>query len=102
MKEEKWDVYCTQETWKLGDFELEIDGYTIIHHNAETKESGNMNPDCRVQRGVALFLSPEFSNAYKLAGAPPPPTTSPQTGNFSGRFIGIPLTFDNYDDYGKK
>ena len=52
-------------------------------------------------RGVAIFLSPEFASAYKNAGAPEP-TTTPNSGEFSGRFIGVPLLFNNYDDYGKK
>jgi hypothetical protein len=91
------DAYLLQETWDNGDWEKEIRGYLVIHHNHE-KEEGRKG---RERRGVAIILSPKFKQAYVRAGRPKPITTDPK-GEYSGRFIGISLHFPNIDSFGKK
>lgn len=49
-------------------------------------------------RGVAIFLNLHFIKAYNKAGSPSP-VYAPK-GDVEGSFIGIPLVFNNYDDYG--
>ena len=67
----------------------------MLHHNTETR----VNKMGRDPKEVAIFLNSYFIKAYIKAGSPPP-TYMPK-GDFEGRFIGIPLIFDNYDDYGE-
>ena len=38
MLENNIDAYTIQETWLTGDWEKEIRGYLIIHHNHERNE----------------------------------------------------------------
>ena len=72
------------------------EGYLFLNHNASEKEN-----DGRITKGVGMILSPEFAEAYTKAGAPTPITT-PNSGENAGRFIGVPLMFQKYDDYGKR
>ena len=92
------DAYLIQETWLTGDWEKEIRGYLVIHHNHEPKKEKKKG---REKHGVAIILSPHFKQAYKRAGRPKPITTG-QKGKHSGRFIGITLAFPDLDTNGKK
>ena len=101
-------AYLIQETWLPGDWETDIRGYLIIHHNhgIEKGKEGKSEPKKtkkrgREKRGVAIILSPSFRQAYRHAGNPKPIVSDPK-GQYSGRFIGITLCFPNFDSHGKK
>ena len=92
------DAYLLQETWLTVDWEKEIRGYLVIHHNQE-KDKKKKKKKGREKRGVAIILSPYFRTAFEKAGKPKPITTD-QKGIHSGRFIGISLHFPNFHSYG--
>ena len=52
-------------------------------------------------KGVCIILSPEYYNAWKAAGSPPPITTDPK-GQFAGRFISLTVKFQSFDSSGKR
>ena len=91
MRRDNIDVYLIQETWDESDWIKEINGYTVLHHNNENKQS---------RTGVVIVLSPRFSAAWKQAGALDPLKTA-RGSTFDGRFIGVKLRFPKKDDYGK-
>ena len=93
------DAYLLQETLLTGDWEKEIRGYLVIHHNHDKDKKKKKKG--REKRGVAIILSPYFRKAFEKAGKPKPITTD-QKGIHSGRFIGISFHFPNFDSYGKK
>jgi hypothetical protein len=88
-----------QETWCIGDYEREIRGFLVLHHNYNERE-----PDWtgRERRGVAIILSPRFRKAYERAGSLPPIKTPQDNPRFKGCFIGVTLRFPNFDSYGKR
>jgi hypothetical protein len=93
---------CTlQETWSKGDWEREIRGYLVIHHNYEERDNDWSNKG-RERRGVAIILSPMFKKAYERAGRPTPITTPLNDADYKGRFIGVSLSFPNADSYGNR
>jgi hypothetical protein len=101
MMENEVGIMAVQETWSIGNWEKEIRGYLVIHHNYEARNSTWSNRG-RERRGVAIILSPMFKKAYERAGRPPPITTSQRDTNFVGRFIGIALSFPKIDTWGKR
>jgi len=96
MEEHNIDAYLVQETNMRGSWEKLVKrdsgSYLILHHNHDEDANG---------RGVAIFLSPAFVMAYERAGRVEPITTD-ATGQFCGRFIGIWISYPNYDSYGKR
>ena len=97
MIEVQYDAFLIQETWLTGNWEKEIRGYLVIHHNHEKDKLKKRGQE---KRGVAIVLSPYFRKASEDAGSPKSIRTS-QKRMFSGRFIGITLQFPNTDSYGK-
>lgn len=81
MREENIDAYLLQETWEEMDWIQEIDGYTIFHHNSNKKHE---------RKGVAIILSPRFSQAWRDAGGLDPITTE-RGSEFEGRFIAVKI-----------
>ena len=74
-----------QETWEEGDlFDIEIGSYHIFCHNCSSGDTGRE----RLFKGVAIGLDPEYYQAWKRAGSPPPNTTKADDA-FPGRFISI-------------
>ena len=66
MKEQRLQVTCLMETWRVTKEGLEIeeiDGFLIIHHG-ETAKSCN-----RGRNGVAIILNPEARAACELGGS---------------------------------
>ncbi|KAL7528091.1 hypothetical protein ACHAXR_002261, partial [Thalassiosira sp. AJA248-18] len=85
MRQDDIGAWLIQETWEEDDeFDVEIGGYHIFRHNKATGESGKDH----LFKGVAIVLSPDYYQAWKAAGSPPPITTDP-TSQFAGRFISI-------------
>ena len=83
MQDGRIDVYLMQETWDKNDWIKEReDGYTVFHHNNDSKQS---------RTGVAIILSPRYSKAWKTAGGLDPIQTP--KGKFEGRFMGLCLQF---------
>ena len=92
MRRDNIDVYLLQETWDEGDWTKIVDGYTIFHHNNMEKKS---------RTGVAIILSPKFSEAWKRAGGLDP-LKNTRGGMFEGRFIGVKLKFPLVSDTGRQ
>ena len=96
MEEHNIDAYLVQETNMRGSWEKLIErdsgSYLILHHNHDEDANG---------KGVAIFLSPAFVMSYERAGRVEPITTD-ATSQFCGRFIGIWISYPNYDSYGKR
>ena len=96
----KNSIYCIQETWLDGDFVKEINGYIMFHHGLKKQICS------RGQKGVAIILSPEFYNYYKLSGARPLIIPDNENNEEFGRFIGIYLSLhvktNNKGAYSKK
>jgi hypothetical protein len=96
MKNENWDAACLQETWRLGTDDLYINDYLIFFWSNLTK----INTRGLVMGGVCIILSPTFNQAHKKNGRE---VIILETGKiFEGRIIGVPLTFPNVDNNGKK
>ena len=55
---------CIQETWLNGQFIVEHDGYTFIHHGIEP----NADQSKRGKEGVAIVLSRDALNAWNATG----------------------------------
>jgi len=88
MKSHDIDVFLAQETWITGDFSKTINGYRMLHHGLSSHCSH------RGERGVAIFLSPTATKAYKEANEmPPKKSSSDHTTTTGGRFISIDLIF---------
>jgi hypothetical protein len=62
MMENEVGIMAIQETWSIGDWEKEIRGYLVIHHNYKARDSTWSNRG-RERRGVAIILSPMFKKA---------------------------------------
>jgi hypothetical protein len=98
MKTEQWEAACLQETWRLGTDDFHIDNYDIFFQGNLVKT----NTKGRVMGGVCIILLPTFDLAYKKSGKETITIPVSEGENFEGRFIGIPLTFPNTDNNGKK
>ncbi len=61
MKRLEIHIYLIQETLLENDWTASYDGYTIFHHNDTKKEHR--------RTGVAIILSPLFTNYWKDAGS---------------------------------
>jgi hypothetical protein len=101
MMEKDIGVITIQETWQRGEWEKVIRGYLVIHRNYENR------PECLKQsrrecRGVAIILSPKFKKAYERDGRHPPIAFPREHERYSGRFVGITVSFPNTDSYGKR
>jgi hypothetical protein len=96
MKSENWDAACLQETCRLRTDDLYIDDYHIFFQGNLTKT----NTRGQVMGGVCIILSPIFHQAHKKNGRE---VIKLEKGkNFEGRIIGVPLTFPNVVNNGKK
>jgi hypothetical protein len=61
-------AWLLQKTWEEGDnFDTEIGGYHVFRHNAKRGVTGRQH----LYRGIAIILSPQCHEAWKLAGSPP-------------------------------
>jgi hypothetical protein len=81
MKRLEIHTYLIQETWLENDWTVSYDGYTIFHHNVAKK--GHR------RTGVAIILSPLFTNYWKDAGSQKPIVIN--RNDFDGRFIAVKL-----------
>jgi hypothetical protein len=98
MRQHDVGSWLLQETWEEGDnFDTEIGGYHIFRHNADQGTTGRQH----LFRRVAIIFSPQFHDAWKLAGSPSPVIIDP-ADNFPGRFLRLNLKFDSFDKWGKK
>jgi hypothetical protein len=97
------DVHvCTlQETWSKGNWERELRGYLIIHHNYDARDC-DWSKRGRERRGVAIILSPYFKKDYERAGRPTPITTPLDDPDYKGRFVGVSVSFPNIDSFGNR
>ncbi len=84
MKSNNWDAACLQETWRLDDEDLYINGYRIYLQGSSTKP----NNRGRVMGGIAIILSPFFDHTRKAVNTENIKLPAP----FDGRFLAIPLT----------
>jgi hypothetical protein len=96
MKTNNWSAVCLQETWKLGTNSYFIDGYKILEHGHST----NMHTEGRTKAGVCIILNPFLADAHQMAQDIS--ITLPTDHEFEGHFLGIPLTFRDHDNNGKK
>ena len=76
---------CILETWREGDSELDLRGYTVIQHGLPTRVCN------RGSQGVAIVLSPEGAKAWEAAGC--------EKMYFGTRVMAIRLEF--MDDHGR-
>ncbi len=99
MRQDNIGAWFVQETWEEDDkFDVEIGGYHVFRHNCTPGESGRDH----LFKGVCnIILSPEYYNAWKAAGSPPPITTDSK-GQFAGRFISLTVKFQSYNSNGKR
>ena len=95
MEDNEIHAYFIQETWLIGDWTREINGFTIFHHGMEESVCN------RGSRGVAIILSPLLTRAYVREGSLPP-ITSDQKSNSAGRMIGINISFQPKGPHGIK
>ena len=86
-------IYCVQEICILGNSTTVVRDHMVFMHNMNEKEPGSKG---RVKRGVAIILSPVAVDAWREAGSKPPITTL-MVSPFSGRFIGVKLSFPKFD-----
>jgi len=101
MKLHKWAAVCIQETWQLGSTTYYIDDYKIIMHGHTTNSVSPENHRAgRNKAGVCIILNPLFAEAHRRAKENT--VTLPTDHKFEGHFLGVPLTFPNYDNYGKR
>ena len=63
MKQRKIWLYAVQETWRVGDFQMESDGFLFINHGYPERRCN------RGSGGVGFVLSPEARKAWKAAGS---------------------------------
>ena len=96
MKENNWSAVCLQETWKLGNNSYFIDGFKILEHGHST----NMHTEGRTKAGIIIILNPFLAGAHQQAQDAT--ITLPANHEFEGNFLGIPLTFKDHDNSGKK
>ena len=91
-------VYCVQETWVVGNSVVMVRGHMIFLHNRVKRVEGIIG---RNPGGVAIILAPSAVVAWKEPGLSPP-TTTPLTSKFVGRFVGIKMSFPKFDKWGKR
>ena len=96
MKLNNWSAVCLQETWKLGNKTYFIDGYKVIEHGHAT----NDHTEGRTKAGVCIILNPFLAGAHQQAQDTT--ITIPSDHEFEGHFLGLPLTFRDHDNSGKK
>ncbi len=96
MKQNNWSAVCLQQTWKLGNNSYFVDGYKVIEHGHST----NMHTEGRTKAGIIIILNPFLAGAHQKAQDTT--ITLPPNHEFEGHFLGIPLTFQDHDNSGKK
>ena len=97
MRRDNIGAYLVQESWLEGDdFDVDIGGYHVFRHNSYRGDEGRGH----LFKGVAIILSPEYYDAWKAAGSPPPVTTD-HDSEFVGRFISLTVKFKSYNSAGK-
>ena len=72
---------------------ITIRGYTVLHHGMDEKPQRLG----RTSAGVMIILGPDLTQAWKRAGKLEPITSSP-TSRFTGRMIGVTLSFPNFSN----
>eukprot|EP00978_Attheya_sp_CCMP212_P020634 scaffold59246_cov62-Attheya_sp.AAC.5 len=107
MEHKGIDAYPIQEIWLPNNITSVINGHYMFHHSTEASDSnggeGEQPPTPitarkkkkgHIKGGVALFLSPKATAAWKRAGQHAPT----MSGNILGcaRFISIPLHFTDH------
>ena len=85
-------IYCVQETWILGNSSTMVRDHMVVMQNINEKEPGSKG---RVKGGVATIFSQVAVDAWRKSGSKPPMTT-PMECPFSGRFIGVKLSFPKF------
>ncbi len=75
---------------------------TLTATTSSFKATQKTNTKGRVMGGICVILSPTFDLAHKKSGKETITIPASEGENFEGRFIGIPLTFPNTGDNGKK
>lgn len=66
MLQHNIDIFLAQETWLTKTFTTNINGITVFHHGPD-------QPTCsRGSGGLAIFLGPQATHAWKKAGCPDP------------------------------
>ncbi len=97
MKENNWSAVCLQEMSKLRNSSYFVDGYKVLEHGHTT----NMNTDGRNKAGICIINNPFLAGAPHQQAQGSTITLLPNH-EFEGHFLGIPLTFKNHDNSGKK
>ena len=93
MRQHHVGSWLLQETWEEGDnFDAEIRGYHVFRYNSNRGTTGRQH----LFRGIAIILSPQFHDAWKLAGSPSPTTIDPDE-DFPSRFLCLDHKFDSFD-----
>ena len=93
MRERKIHAYCIQETWQLHNYMITIRGYTVFHHGLSEKPQRQG----RTSAGVMIILNPALTQEWARAGKLNPVISSP-VSKFSGRMIGVTLSFPNFSN----
>ena len=89
----KIHAYCIQETWQLHNCMIKIQGYTVFHHGLSKKPQRQG----RTSAGVMIILNPALTQEWARAGKLNPVISSP-VSKFSGRMIGVTLSFPNFSN----
>ncbi len=99
MKTNNWSAMCIQETWRTGKETFYINGYLIVMqgHNKRDEEADSRG---HVNTGVCIILNPICAQAHIHAAKHT--ITLPTDHEFEGRFLGLSLSFQDYDNNGKK
>ena len=63
MRQRRIWAYALQETWRVGDFQMESDGFLFINHGYPERRCS------RGSGGVGFVLSPEARKAWEAAGS---------------------------------
>ena len=82
------NVYCLQETWKLGTYNTTIQEHIICNHGVEEKS----NRKGRICSGVAIILGTALIQSQTIAGKSLPITSS-SNSEFPGRMTCVTLIF---------
>jgi exonuclease III len=86
MRRDDLDAWLIQETWMLGDSQVDIQGTTFFHHGLE-KATCN-----RGRGGVAIAIRGKVLSAWTEAGMPEPIRPG-DIGDGCTRIMGLDLNF---------
>ena len=93
------DPFLIQETWLTGNWEKEIRGYLVIHHNHEKDKFEKERTREKRRSNCAITI---FSKSIHRCWLTKIHQNFTEKGIFSGRFVGITLKFPNTNSYGKR